>query len=957
MILSEGTKLYGFVVRRVREAAELNAKFFEMVHEKTGAELVFLDNKAKNKLFSAAFQTLPENSTGVFHILEHSVLCGSEQYPVKEPFVDLLKGSMNTFLNAMTYPDKTVYPVSSCNDKDFLNLISVYLDAIFAPNLLWNPNIFYQEGIHTEVDEDGPFYKGVVFNEMKGEMANVDARMEARMDELLFPDNCYRFNSGGDPAVIPDLTYEQYKDTYKRFYHPSNARFFLDGDIPLEETLQKISSYLDRYEKSASVSDIPMQVPVAVSGTGYYEITEDEAEKNRAIVAWGKIIGTWKDREMLAAAQILCDVLADSNEAPLKRAVLSSGLAEDFEMAVMDGVQQPYLMMTARNMKEDAKSLWTVIHDTVQSLVSGGLDSDSVTASINRFAFHAKQVSEPQGLYRALNAYQSWLYGGDPLLYLLYDETIVNLRRKAKQGYFEELLERLLADETELTVLHMLPSVTLGEEESEREDDRIRREYSLLSDLEKEKLIRKNEALCEWQSQPDSPEAAAKLPALSLDDVSKQPQWTETIERVENGVTILYHPVASHGITYLSMYFPLTNFSLEELTKLSLFPELFGELPTENYTVVQLQQKVKMHIGSLGFTIGVFGRAEQQEECTPCLEVHAGVLTENLSQARELIVEILTKTKFEYPEQIKEIVMQSEEGARQAAIGNGHSFGISAVLAHYSARHAVGEAIGGYSFLKYLHEFSENFDENIGEFLALIQRVIQESVGRAGLTVSITSSEEIPVEDLLAALPEGSARPKTALYRTLLPERLGLRIPAQISFAVKGYHLSCCGEQTEGSLHVITNMLSLSYLWNEIRVKGGAYGTGFVVRREGSMFCYSYRDPSPARSLQIYNGMADFLKVYYNSGEEIDKFIISATAAMDSLKTPREEGRAADEWWFSGITKEKSVQMRRQMLQMNRESLLRWQEPLKAMAENGAVCVVGNEEALKNCESLMIYDL
>lgn len=958
MNLSVGEMLYGFAVRQVRDVAELEAKFIEMVHEKTGAELVFMDNKQKNKLFCVGFKTLPENSTGVFHILEHSVLCGSEKYPVKEPFVDLLKGSMNTFLNAMTYPDKTVYPVSSCNNQDFLNLISVYLDAVFAPKLLRDPNIFYQEGIHTEVEEQGVYYKGVVFNEMKGAMAGVDSRMEARMEELLFPDNCYRFNSGGDPAVIPDLTYEQFADTYKRFYHPSNARFFLDGDIPLEQTLEKISAYLNRYEKSDFAPEIHMQKSVPTQGKGYYEITPEEAGKDRAVISWGKIIGTWEDRQMLTAAQILCDILADSNESPLKWAVLASGLAEDFSMSVMEGVQQPYFVMTARNMKqENGEALYKVIHDTAMALAKDGLDKDSLTASINRFAFHARQVPEPQGIYRALNAFNSWLYGGDPLMYLVYDEAIADLRSKATQGYFEKLLETLLGEEKELTCLHMLPSVTLGEEEAERENNRVWQEYSALSDAEKEALLRKNENLMQWQTQPDSPEASATIPKLSLDEVSRQPQWTPTLESVENGVKVLYHPVATHGITYLSMYFPLTNFSLQELTKLSLFPELFCELPTENYTVVQLQQKVKTYIGNLGFTIGSYARADQQEVCTPCLQVHAGVLTENLPQAKEIILEILTRTKFDCPEQIRQIVIQAEEGARQAAIGNGHSFAMTAVQSHYSARYAVEEAIGGYSFVRYLHAFSGNFDGNIGEFLTLAKRAVRESVGRAGMTVSITSSEKVAVDDLLSALPEGAERCAAAHYQTALPEKLGLRIPAQVSFAVKGYHLARCHERTEGSLIVLGNLISLSYLWNEIRVRGGAYGTGFAARREGAVFCYSYRDPSPARSLGIYDSIGDFLRKSYHGGEEFDKFIISAAASMDSLKTPREEGRVADEMWLSGITQEQSTLTRKQMLEVDKESLIRWQKAFEAMAEKGAVCVVGNEEALNGCDGLTVYEL
>ena len=479
MNITTKTKISGFTVNRVRKNDELNGTLYEMSHDKTGAELCWLDNGEQNKLFSVAFKTLPEDSTGVFHILEHSVLCGSEKYPVKEPFVELLKSSMNTFLNAMTYPDKTVYPISSRNEKDFLNLTSVYLDAAFAPKILENPNIFYQEGIHIEYDAENPVYKGVVFNEMKGAMSGVDDRIEQGINQLLFPDNCYRFNSGGDPAVIPDLTYEQFVETYNRFYHPSNARFFLDGDVPLEKTLEMINSYLEKYEKSSNLPVLAMQKPVADEGTAYYEIAAEENSEKKAVLAFGKIIGTFKDKEKVFAAKVLCDVLADSNESPLKRAVLSSGIAEDMEMFVMDGIAQPYLLIIARNMKHsDSVNLCDIINKTAHQLVKDGLDKKSVLASINRFAFHSKQVSEPQGLYRATSALSSWLYGGDPMLYLEYDEAIEALKKMAETDGFEKLLKELLLDDNGKAVLHMLPSSTLGNEERKTEEKRIHAEIS-----------------------------------------------------------------------------------------------------------------------------------------------------------------------------------------------------------------------------------------------------------------------------------------------------------------------------------------------------------------------------------------------------------------------------------------------------------------------------------------------
>lgn len=414
MNLSEGTKLNGFKVTRIREEKELNGRLVEMSHEKTGAELCWIDNGEVNKTFSIAFKTLPEDSTGVFHILEHSVLCGSDKYPVKEPFVDLLKSSMNTFLNAMTFPDKTMYPVASRNKRDFLNLTSVYLDAVFAPALRTNPNVFRQEGIHTEFDENGkPLYKGVVFNEMKGAMSDLDSIIFRGINSVLFPDNCYRFNSGGDPRVIPDLTYEQYKAVYNSYYHPTNSRIFLDGDVPLEETLELIDSYLQKYEKSPTVHEINNQKPVTADGTDSYGIAEGEDNGKKTVLVLAKIVADWKENEKILAAQVLSDAIAGTNESPIKRAVLSSGLAEDFSLFVEDGIAQPYLLIVARNIKDgDEGKIRKIINDAAGKLIAEGIDKKSLTASINSMAYKLKQLPEPQGIERAVLIQNSWLYGG-----------------------------------------------------------------------------------------------------------------------------------------------------------------------------------------------------------------------------------------------------------------------------------------------------------------------------------------------------------------------------------------------------------------------------------------------------------------------------------------------------------------------------------------------------------------
>lgn len=958
MNITTGTKISGFTVQRIRNVAELNGNLVEMIHNQSGAQLCWMDNKEVNKLFSVAFQTLPEDSTGVFHILEHSVLCGSEKYPVKEPFVDLLKSSMNTFLNAMTYPDKTIYPVSSRNHHDFLNLTSVYLDAVFAPQLLYNPHIFYQEGHHMEINDGRPIFKGVVFNEMKGAMSSVDDRIEHGMNELLFPDNCYRFNSGGDPKVIPDLSYEQFVDTYRRYYHPSNARFFLDGDIELGPTLELIDSYLARYEKCDIQFHVDEQQMLSREGCGYYEVDAQADITRRAMLAVGKIIGTWNDRIRLLAAQVLCDYLADTNESLLKRALLSSHLGEDLEMGVMDAIAQPYLLLIVRNINdENSEAIRKLIYETIQEAVDKGLDSQALLASVNHLAFRFRQMPEPQGLERATAALNSWLYGGDPLMYLVYDDAVAELHRMIENHEFEGLLRELLLEDEGMCVLHMLPSKTLGQEDRDVEEQRLHQALAALDDARMAELTARNQALSAWQQTPDAPEQIATLPTLSLQEVNETPEIILTSEEISDGVTLLFHPVPTHGIVHLTMYFPLSQFSLEELTQISLLSSLLGELPTEHYTAAQLQQAIKTYIGRLHFGLETFAQEDHPESAMPYLSVHASVLKENMAKAEELLEEVLLHTRLDEPERIREIVMQTAEEVRQIAIHSGHALGAFCVQAHYTAQAAVNEAVSGYTYMSLVQRLAHHFDEDQAAFVALIQRALSMAITKAGLVVSVTTPEKISLTSLLMRLPAGGEVPQPATYQSALPARMGIRIPAPIAFAVKGYHLSQSTCKNDGSLRVAANVLSLSYLWNSVRVQGGAYGAGMSVSRSGGLFTYSYRDPSPARSLTVYDQMAAFLREFHEQGEDLEKYIISTIAGSEPLQTPEEKGISADAFWFAHITDADRKRIRKEMLTCDASKLQQWGAILDQMALDGAVCVVGSDDALAECEDLTIYDL
>ena len=857
MNIELGTVIKGFKVERIRESAELGGRFIEMRHEKIGTELCWLDNGCDNKLFCVGFKTLPEDSTGVFHILEHSVLCGSKKYPVKEPFVDLMKSSMNTFLNAMTFPDKTIYPVSSRNERDFLNLTEVYLDAVFAPRCVVDPNAFRQEGWHLEVAEDGkPYINGVVYNEMKGATSGIDDILEEGMNGLLFPDNCYGFNSGGDPAVIPELTWDMYKAMYHKYYHPSNARVFLDGSVPLEKTLDLINEYLGD-ERIDAGYPIPMQEPKTGTRELYYEVGPDEALEGKTMVSYGRIIGSYADKRRLMMTDVLCSLLADTNEAPLKRAILSAGLGENVQLIMRDGIEQAALILTVRNTDaEKAKDIRRVSEETVKGLLEKGLDKSLLTAHLNRYAFRLKDMEEPAGLIRAIMSYQSSLYGGDPMLWLEFDEDIKALRESVENGGFDALLRELF-DFDSMSLLTVKPSKEHGEKLRAEEAARAEAMYRAMNEAEVKELNELNDKLHAWQQTPDSEEDMATIPVLDLSEVSPDPRVTPTDVCLKKALPVIYHAIPSHGVTHLSLYFALTDLGLADITRANLMGALLTKLPTKRHTVAELQKEIKTYIGRLNFAVKSSMRVP--EAATPYFCVFCDVLSENLEKAAGLLTEILTETEFTETSRMKEIVAQIDEGTKQRFIMSGHTVGVSAVISHYLSSGAVSEAVGGYTFRSFIKELNADFDARIGDIVGTFESIRENSFVKSRLTVSVTATEKPCVRKLVEALPEGLPAPVETHYSSPVPACFGVRIPAQVSFAEKGVAVP----EVRGEMKVAAKIIGLNHLWNRVRVQGGAYGVGLRIDEHGVLCHYTYRDPSPARSIGVFSEEYRYFYSYF----------------------------------------------------------------------------------------------
>ena len=927
-----------------------------MEYEQNGADLIWLDREDDNQTFAIAFKTIPQDDTGVFHILEHSVLCGSEKYPVKEPFVNLLKSSMATFLNAFTFPDKTMYPVCSRNAQDFLNLIDVYMDAVLHPLSITDPHAFRQEGWHFELDEPSGALRrnGVVFNEMKGAYASAETVLYSELERLLFPDNCYGFESGGHPEHIPELTYEGYLAAHARFYHPSNARIILDGQMDLDAVLAKLDSFLCAYDRIDVDAEIPLQAPVAPpERVCAYELGPDEDETNKAILALGWGLCRYDEVEDDLAFSVLTDALCGSNESPLTKALLDRGLAEDVSLQLTDGMAQQYASFVARNADPEKKDeIFALVRETLESLADNGLDRERLHSILNNIEFTTREKdfgSYPRGLIFAMNSLNTWLYGGDPAQMFFYDALFRSLREKVDSGWFDGFLRRTLLENPHRVRVVMLPSKTLGEEKAAREAAACAAIRAGWDEAEIARVIADFRTLRERQGRADTPAQLACLPKLSLSDVSENALEIRQTVSVLDGVTVLHQPEETDGITYLDLYFSLEDFTEAELSCTGFFSGLLGELATEHYSALQLRNEVDGKVGRFIVTVSVFAPGSSLTDAMPHLGVSVAVLPEQKADAVRLLDEILNRTDFSNQNDIFNILRQSRMGMERRAIAGGNAFGSIRTAASCSARCAVHELLQGISQLRWQQRAEKTFrtegKRRSADFAALLRRI----VSRRRLTMSITGEmDETFLRGVLAVIgdePMGEKR----VYQPMPIRREGFIIPAEVGFAARAANLAAFESRFSGASNVAAQILTFGYLWNDIRVVGGAYGTGLSVRPNGDLRFTTYRDPSPARSLLSFDGAGAALREFCAGDGELDGYIISTIAAGEPVVTPLQAAVRGALLYFSGRTYADRQRARYEMLHTSREDLIEFSHTLDRIAANSGVCVIGGKAVIDAC--------
>lgn len=951
-------KSHGFFVRRIRPVEELNGVLYELEHERSGAALLWLDREEENKTFAVCFRTIPEDDMGVFHILEHSMLCGSDRYPVREPFVELLKSSLKTFLNAFTYPDKTIYPFSSCNNQDFINLLRVYMDAVLHPSLRNTPEIFRQEGWHYELSspEAEPVYKGVVFNEMKGASAGAAARLESEMNRLLFPDTCYRFEAGGNPERIPELTYEKALSAHERFYDPSNSCILLDGRVDVETVLRILDEeYFRFYEHRTEVFSIPLQEPVPYrESVSSYAIGEEEPETQKTVISMGYVAGSYEQKERLLAAQILCDYLAGSNEAPLKRAILEAGLGQEVMAAMTDDILQPYLTLQIWNTEE---ALLPKIRETVENIIrkqlEDGLDRENLKASLRRFAYEVLDQDSgwmPAGLVHVVQMAGSWLYGKDPIQNLEWKETIGRLEDSLSGDYFEKLLEELMITNPHQALVCLKPDRKLAKEQANSEAVRLSEAKAHWSEEEKQRIFEETSHQLQWQQTPDTEEALSRIPMVKLSDIPEKGQRL-TMELTEwDGIKVICHQAEADGIFRMSLYFDACDLTEEELPYTALLGQLLGKLPTKNCDSRRLQTRIRQTVGSLNFHTEVYGTRRDKTSCRVFFTVDCGCLKGRREEAVALICEILRETCFQDFAVLKNIMAQIQMSMQMDVIQSGNRYAATRTAAYESAEGAAWELLGGYSRYLWQQDMGKRLETGGEEILSRLEGLAAKLFCRSRLTMSMPELSKEAAGVISMSLPEGERSAVSAAhYGPIGVSKEGIIIPAGISFAVQGTHI--CGlRDFHGSFYVLANVLSHEYLWNAVRVQGGAYGTGLLGTEAGSIYCYSYRDPTPGRTLNCYGEMAGYLEDFCRETPKLDKFIIGSLGDFEPLLNSWRAIKQADGDYFRKTAQEEREQIRTELLGTTVEDLRSWCEVLEAFNRKGGICVVGGEAQIKECK-------
>lgn len=940
---------------------------FILRHKKSGARIAILSNNDDNKVFYIGFRTPPEDETGVPHIIEHTTLCGSKKFPVKDPFIELAKGSLNTFLNAMTYPDKTVYPVASCNDQDFKNLMDVYLDAVFNPNITKYEEIFKQEGWHYELTgkDDELKINGVVYNEMKGAYSSPDEVLSSQIYRSLFPDNTYSKDSGGNPEYIPKLTYEAYLDFYHKYYHPSNSYIYLYGDMDVVERLEWLDrEYLSLYDYKKVNSEINKELAFdeIKNVEAQYSITMDDSQENKTYLSYNRVVGDTLDEMLYQAFDVLDYALVSSPGAPVKQALIDAGIGDDVYGSYDAGILQPVFSFVAKNANaSQADEFESIIENTLKEVVKTGINKEALLAGINSSEFKFREADFgqfPKGLLFGLNCLDSWLFDDmKPFIHLECLGTFAKLRKAVDTDYFEKLIQEYLLDNTHGSSVTVKPKRGLGNEREEALAKELSDYKASLSDEEIKKLIEDTEHLKKYQEEPSSDEDLRKLPMLTRADMKKNAMPFSNIEDELLDVKVVRHDIESNGIDYISFLFDAGDFAQSELGYLGFFTNALGLVSTERYSYTDLANATNIYTGGISTGTASHPDIKDRNNFVFKFEVKLKVLEKNLDKALELMEQMLLSSDFTDTKRLGELVAQIKARLQANLSSSGHLVAAMRSMSSFSRYALYQDELKGIAFYRSICRIEKELSESPKSVSDKLAAIAKKLFARNRMLISFTGNNEAYgnakplLEKVIAGFNKMSAVGNQAEVHFNTAKEAFIDA-SQIQYVAKTGDFICEGYEYTGALRLLRIILSYDYLWINVRVKGGAYGCMNTFLRSGESYFVSYRDPNLSDTLDVYDRIPEYIKSFSPDERDMTKYIIGTFSTLDTPMNPEAKGSRSLSAYLEGITYEQIQKERNEILNAQPEDIRRLADLVEAVLKKDSICVIGNENMIKESAGL-----
>ena len=956
------SELKAYEILKTENLTDIQSTGYILRHKKSGARVAVISNTDENKVFYIGFRTPPEDETGVPHIIEHTVLCGSQKFPVKDPFVELVKGSLNTFLNAMTYPDKTIYPVASCNDKDFQNLVDVYMDAVFNPNIYKHEEIFKQEGWHYELEsKDAPVtINGVVYNEMKGAYSSPDEILQQEIYRALYPDNTYSKNSGGNPEHIPDLTYEEYLNFHRRYYHPVNSYIYLYGDMDMAEKLDWMDKeYLSRYDRIELDSTIPLQKAFdeKVDVTTKYPISAGESEENKTYLSYNVSVANVLDRKLYQAFDILDYALVSAPGAPLKKALIDAGIGKDISGGFDSGSLQPVFSIVAKNANASEKEQFLeIIQKTLKDLVKNGINREALLAGINSSEFRFREADFgqfPKGLLYGIQCLDSWLFEDmEPFMHLQCLDTFRFLKEQVETGYFENLIEKYLLDNKHAAIVTIVPEKGLNAKMDQKLEEKLAQYKNSLSDEEIDQLIRDTKHLKEYQEEPSPKEELEKIPMLSREDMRKEILPLSNIEKQISGIKTICHDVAANGIDYLTLMYDVSDIPAEDIPYLGVLKALLGYVDTKTYTYADLANAINIYSGGINCGMGIYPNGEKEAPLQVKFEVRIKTLESSLKETMSIVNEILLSSNMNDEKRLYEILAQSKARLQQSLSSAGHSVSSMRALAGFSEYAYYLDATNGITYYETVKDLEEHFDEKKQTLIAKLKQLICQIFGTERLLISFTGDQkafayaEPILKEALQKQPAGKKAHEAARI-SLTRSSEAFTDASQIQYVAKVGNFADHGYHYTGALRILKLILSYDYLWINVRVKGGAYGCMSGFFRSGETYFVSYRDPNLLKTLEIYDGIPEYLRKFQADERDMTKYIIGTFSSMDTPLYPEGKGARSMNAYLQDLTEEMLQKDRDEVRNATAEDIRALADMIQSVLQDPSVCVIGNEDAIQ----------